>query len=76
MGPVLRRAADGRAFLRVCNAHSRVSLAESYTTPANAHEHFRTIAMLQQKAVALETELAHRKELEKALQRRENELTG
>lgn len=60
------RAADGQAFLNVCNAHSRISPAESYTSPANAHEHYRAIAMLQQKAVALETELAHRKELEKS----------
>lgn len=73
---VFARAADGQAFLNVCNAHSRVSPAESYTPPANAHEHYRAIAMLQQKAMALETELAHRKELEKALQRRENELTA
>lgn len=52
------RAADGEAFLDVCNAHSRVSPAESYAPPANAHEHYRAIAVLQQKAVALETELA------------------
>ena len=30
------READGDAFRRVCNAHSRVSPAESYTPPANA----------------------------------------
>ncbi len=67
------READGDAFRRVCNAHSRVSPAESYTPPANAHEHYRAIAMLQQKALALETELAHRKELERVLHRRERE---
>lgn len=61
--------ADGDAFLRICNEHSRVCPAESYTPPANAHEHYRTIALLQQKAIALETEVARRKELEKALQR-------
>lgn len=70
------RVADGQAFLSVCNAHSRVSPAESYTPPANAHEHYRTIAILQQKAIALDTELAHRTELDKALRRRENESTG
>jgi MEDS: MEthanogen/methylotroph, DcmR Sensory domain len=64
---VFPRAADGDAFLRICNAHSRVSPAESYAPPANAHEHYRAIAMLQQKAIALETETAHREELEKAL---------
>ncbi|HEV8097294.1 MAG TPA: MEDS domain-containing protein [Burkholderiales bacterium] len=61
--------ADGDAFLRICNVHSRVCPAESYTPPANAHEHYRTIALLQQKAIALETEVARRKELEKTLQR-------
>lgn len=64
------RKADGIAFLRTCNEHLRVCPAESYTPPANAHQHYRTIAMLQQKAIALETEVAHRKQLEKALQRR------
>lgn len=63
------RGADGHAFLRVCDAHSRVSPAESYKAPANAHEHYRTIALLQQKAFALETELAHGRKLENTLQR-------
>ena len=64
------REVDGAPFLAICNEHSRVGPAESYTPPANAHEHFRTIAMLQQKAIALETELAHRQDAEKAVQRR------
>jgi hypothetical protein len=68
------READGAAFLTICNEHSRVGPAESYTPPANAQEHFRTIALLQQKAVALETEVAHRKHIEKALQRYEERL--
>jgi hypothetical protein len=55
------RGADGQAFLRVCDAHSRISPAESYAPPANAHAHFRAIAVLQQKAHALEAELARRK---------------
>lgn len=67
------RKADGDAFLRICDEHSRVCPAESCTPPANAHQHYRTIALLQQKALALETEVAHRKELEKALGRREKE---
>jgi len=61
------RAVDGGPFLAICNEHSRVGPAESYTPPANAHEHFRTIAVLQQKAIALETEVAHRRDIEKAL---------
>ena len=62
--------ADGDPFLTICNKHSRVGPTESYTPPANAQEHFRTIATLQQKAVALEIEVAHRNYTE-ALQRRE-----
>lgn len=65
------RAADGEAFLEVCNAHTHVSPAESYLPPANAHEHYRAIAALQQKAVALETELEQRKEREHAASRRD-----
>ncbi len=63
--------ADGGPFLEICNAHSRVAPTETYTPPANAHEHFRTIATLQQKAYALKTEVAHRNYYSEALQRRE-----
>jgi hypothetical protein len=60
------KEADGGPFLTICNEHSRVGPAESYTHAANARDQYRTIAMLQQKAVALETEVAHRKNIEKA----------
>lgn len=68
------RETDGAPFLTICDAHSRVGPAESFARPANAREQCRTIAMLQQKAVALETEVAHRKNIEKALQRHEKGL--
>jgi hypothetical protein len=58
------KAADGAPFLRICDEHARVSPAESYKPPANAHEHFRTIAVLQQKAVALENQMADRKSVD------------
>ena len=54
------REEDGAPFLRICNGHSRVAPTESYVPPANAHEHFRTIATLQQKVHALKIEAAHR----------------
>lgn len=65
------READGAPFLAICNEHSRVGPAESYTPPVNAHEHFRTIATLQQQVNALKTEVAHRNYYTEARQRRE-----
>ena len=62
--------ADGVPFRSICNAHSRVGPTESYTPPADAHEHFTAIAACQQKAYALKTEIAHRTYIE-ALPRRE-----
>jgi hypothetical protein len=59
--------ADGDPFLTICNEHPRVRPAESYTHARKAREKYRTIAMLQQMAVALETEMAHRKNIERAL---------
>ena len=66
---------DGDPFVRICNEHSSVLPAESYTLACNAHDHFRTIAILQQKAVALENESALRKKIEETMQRRESQLS-
>ena len=65
------REEDGAPFLRICNGHSRVGPTESYTPPANAHEHFRFIATSQQKAYALKTEVEHDNYYFESLQRRE-----
>jgi len=65
------------SFLEVCGAHSRVLPAESYTgTPPTDDVQARAIAALQQKAAALEAEVARRTQVEETLRRREAELTA
>lgn len=70
------REVHSAPFLRICDEHSRVAPAETYQTPANAHEHFRTIAVLQQQAVALQNEVAYRREVEQRLQVAEQALAA
>lgn len=48
---------------QVCGTHSRVIPAESYSGIENEDERLRAIAMLQQRASVLETEIAERKRL-------------
>ena len=68
------QAAHAQQLLTICAAHSHVIPAESYTTLASPDERQRTIVQLQQKAHALETEIAERQILEQALHRKEQEL--
>jgi PAS domain S-box-containing protein len=59
------RAANGETFAHICGEHSQVLPAESYDRVGRTtDERFREIALLQQKARALDTELAERKRLE------------
>lgn len=51
----------------VCAAHTRVIPGESYTTLGSAAERVQAIALLQQKAQALEAEIAERKRIEATL---------
>jgi signal transduction histidine kinase/ActR/RegA family two-component response regulator len=51
----------------VCAAHGRVRPAESYREDDDAPARMRQIALLQQRARALETEIERRRELEAAL---------
>jgi signal transduction histidine kinase/CheY-like chemotaxis protein len=51
----------------VCATHSRVIPAESYTTLDSHDDRLRAIIQLQQKARALEAEIAERKETEERL---------
>lgn len=62
------------SFGRICSEHSDVIPGESYTALINEDERLRNISSLQQKAQALETEKAERKEVQKSLRRREAEL--
>jgi PAS domain S-box-containing protein len=68
------RAGHAEKFRRICQAHSRVIPAEGYTALASPDERLRVIAQLQQKAQALEAEVAERRALEQSLRRREREL--
>lgn len=61
-------------FADICDCHSRVIPAESFSAITVPDDQSREIAILQQKAIALEAEIAHRKEVEKVLARRERDL--
>ncbi len=67
------RAEHEQAFRDVCGQHSRVIPAESYAAAPTTADGLRLIAQLQQKATALEAEIAERKEIERALRLRERE---
>ena len=54
-------------FTEICQQHSRVIPAESYTLLSSADERLRAITLLQQKAHSLEAEIAERKEAEERL---------
>src|SRR4029434_1895112 len=69
------QATHAQPLLTICAAHSHVIPAESYTALASPDERLRTIVQLQQKAQALEVEMAERQALEQALHRHEEELT-
>lgn len=58
----------GKAFHKVCHTHSHVIPAEGFLKLEDTESQRRMIASLQQQAKALQTEIAERKEIEKALQ--------
>src|SRR5205085_6697196 len=58
-------------FDRICAHHTCVIPAESYTPVDSPEDRMGEIARLQQKARALEAEIAHGKEIELTLARRE-----
>jgi PAS domain S-box-containing protein len=60
------RSADSERFLEVCRRHSHVFPTERITE-ADHEERSLQISVLQQRASALETELAHRAEIERRL---------
>jgi PAS domain S-box-containing protein len=67
--------ADGVQFRQICGAHNRILPAESFRELPHPEELHRTIAYLQQKAHALESEVMRRKSAEAVLKEREQELT-
>jgi len=75
-----KRAEDAELLLKVCNEHSAVIPTEGYIGLGSEGEKLRNITQLQQKAKALETEVAEhkrlRRELELHVQARTSELQG
>jgi signal transduction histidine kinase len=65
---------DGEALARICDAHTAVEPIESYTQLPTHDEQSRHIVLLQQKAHALEQEVAARRRAERALTERHLEL--
>jgi signal transduction histidine kinase len=68
------REEHGDLLLKICAEHSDVIPGESYTSLISEDERFRSIAHLQQKAQALETEVAERRRVEEKLRRGQAEL--
>jgi signal transduction histidine kinase len=68
------REDHGDSFLKICAEHSHVIPVESYTALPSEEERYRVISNLQQKAQALETEVAERKQVEEALRRTKADL--
>src|SRR6266545_1031748 len=71
--------ADGKQFVDVCRCHSHVVPTEKYMHAVDHDTRLREITILQQRAQALEHELAHRQVLEEALRdalAREREARG
>jgi PAS domain S-box-containing protein len=58
---------DTQQFEHVCRSHSHVLPDESYVDAQDPVERLRQVSLLQQRALALETELQDRKLLEQAL---------
>jgi PAS domain-containing protein len=66
--------AAAQAFVEICAEHAHVLPTESYVGGSTEQRH-RLVSELQQKSIALDAEVARRREVEDLLQRREKELT-
>ncbi|MEP6757045.1 MAG: PAS domain S-box protein, partial [Chthonomonadales bacterium] len=62
-------------FQQICSHHTHVIPLEDYAETMKTNNPLHEITLLQQKARALESEVAHRKEVEKVLSIREKELS-
>jgi signal transduction histidine kinase len=63
------REEHGDLLLKICAEHSDVIPSESYSALVSQDERLRSIAHLQQKGQALETEIAERRQVEEKLRR-------
>ena len=70
---IFSRSGEGDSFERICAAHSHVIPSERFTVLTSDKERWRTVSHLEQKAEALDTEIAERKKTELSLMRREAE---
>jgi signal transduction histidine kinase len=68
------RGAHGESFLEICKKHSHVIPVESYTELIGDDARLRSISQLQQKAQALENEMAERKQVEETLRQTKADL--
>jgi signal transduction histidine kinase len=68
------REDHGDLFLKICQEHSAVIPGESYAALATEEARLRNITHLQQRAQALENEIAERKRAEQELRIAHNEL--
>ncbi|MGE5111531.1 MAG: PAS domain S-box protein [Acidobacteriaceae bacterium] len=68
------QAGDARGLEKICKEHSHVIPAERYTTLRSDEERLNEVALLQQRAQALETEILECSKLQRALEEREAEL--
>jgi PAS domain S-box-containing protein len=66
MGNFLK-ASDGAQFEAVCRNHTHVLPAESYIKLDDSDARLREVSLLQQRARALQSEVEHRRALERAL---------
>ena len=65
---------DGQPFTHICDKHTRVIPAESYTAEPEVDERLRSITLLQQKAVALAAETKERERAEELLREQQTRL--
>jgi PAS domain S-box-containing protein len=69
-------SSDQRASFRgVCAAHTHVRPGESFAALDHEDARLREVSLLQQRALALESEIEQRKATERALREREHELS-
>jgi PAS domain S-box-containing protein len=61
-----------QAFMHVCDQHSQVIPTESYSHLTSQGERLRTVSLFQQKAFALEAEMAQHRAVEEQLRVSEN----
>jgi PAS domain S-box-containing protein len=70
------RTHDAETLSDICDLHGRVVPAESYARLVNDDERLRSIARLQQRAIALETEIARSSDACESLKERNAELSA